>query len=69
VTILAPERIDDMVGPCCRTTSRRLDAEWPIVLTNIMIPRNADSVVAEAINKGFHGFDYRLAYDAVYRTP
>ncbi len=35
--------------------------------TNIMIATHADSVVAEAINKGFHGFDYRLAYEAVYK--
>src|SRR5213076_1814355 len=32
-----------------------------------MIATHADSVVAEAINKGFHGFDYQLAYDAAYK--
>src|SRR5256885_3885072 len=42
--------------------------KWPNPsYTNIMIATHADSVVAEAINKGFHGFDYQLAYDAAYK--
>jgi predicted alpha-1,2-mannosidase len=32
-----------------------------------MIGTHADSLVAEAINKGFKGFDYKLAYAAVYK--
>jgi hypothetical protein len=31
--------------------------------TNIMIGTHADSLVAEAINKHFHCFDYKLAWD------
>src|SRR5258708_8061517 len=42
--------------------------KWPNPsYTNIMIGTHADSLVAEAINKGFKGFDYRLAYQAVYK--
>ncbi|MFJ1707650.1 GH92 family glycosyl hydrolase [Kitasatospora sp. NPDC088346] len=33
--------------------------------TNIMVGTNADSIIAEAVNKGFHGFDLDLAYQAV----
>jgi predicted alpha-1,2-mannosidase len=32
-----------------------------------MIGTHADSLVAEAINKHFKGFDYNLAWDAVYK--
>jgi predicted alpha-1,2-mannosidase len=42
--------------------------KWPNPsYTNIMIGTHADSLVAEAIAKGFKGFDYHLAYDAVYK--
>ena len=42
--------------------------KWPNPsYTNIMIGTHADSLVAEAINKGFKGFDYQLAYQAVYK--
>jgi len=34
---------------------------------NIMVGTPADSIVAEAVVKGFHGFDSRLAYKAVYK--
>jgi predicted alpha-1,2-mannosidase len=42
--------------------------KWPNPsYTNIMIGTHADSLVAEAIRKGFHGFSYPLAWDAVYK--
>jgi hypothetical protein len=33
--------------------------------TSIMVGTHADSIVAEAVNKGFKGFDYNLAFQAV----
>jgi predicted alpha-1,2-mannosidase len=42
--------------------------KWPNPsYTNIMIATPADSIVAEAIRKHFTGFDYHLAWDAVYK--
>ena len=42
--------------------------KWPNPsYTNIMIGTHADSLVAEAMRKGFKGFDYNLAWDAVYK--
>jgi len=38
-----------------------------IVETNIMIGTHADSLVAEAVLKGFSEFDLDLAYEAVYQ--
>src|SRR5207253_601331 len=70
LTILAPERIDDMVRALLQDYQQGgWMPKWPNPsYTNIMIATHADSVVAEAINKGFHGFDYRLAYDAAYKV-
>lgn len=67
LTLFAPERIDDMV------TSLLNDYReggwmpmWPNPsYTNIMIGTHADSVVAEALVKGFRGFDMELAWEAV----
>ena len=69
LTILAPERIDDMVRALLQDYQQGgWMPKWPNPsYTNIMIATHADSVVAEAINKGFHGFDYLLACDAVYK--
>ena len=69
LTIVAPERIDDMVRALLQDYQQGgWMPKWPNPsYTNIMIATHADSVVAEAINKGFHGFDYRLAYEAVYK--
>ncbi|MFE7470508.1 GH92 family glycosyl hydrolase [Streptomyces sp. NPDC057575] len=69
LTLFAPERIDGMV------TSMLHDYQeggwlpmWKnITETNIMVGSNADSVIAEAIAKGFTGFDRKLAYEAVYK--
>src|SRR3569833_2787790 len=42
--------------------------KWPNPSnTNIMIGTHADSLVAEAIRKGFHGFDRQIGWDAVYK--
>jgi putative alpha-1,2-mannosidase len=42
--------------------------KWPNPsYTSIMVSTHADSIVAEAVNKGFKGFDYNLAYTAAYQ--
>ena len=69
LTLLAPERIDDMVRSLLQDYREGgWMPKWPNPsYTNIMIATHADALVAEAINKGFHGFDYQLAYAAVYK--
>ena len=69
LTLFAPERIDDMVGALLQNYAEGgWMPKWPNPsYTNIMIGTHADSLVAEAINKGFKGFDYKLAYAAVYK--
>jgi predicted alpha-1,2-mannosidase len=42
--------------------------KWPNPgYTNIMIATHADSLVSEAVRKGFRGFDRNLAWQAVYK--
>jgi predicted alpha-1,2-mannosidase len=69
LTIFAPERIDGMVQALLQDyVEGGWMPKWPNPsYTNIMIGTHADSLVAEAINKGFKGFDYALAYQAVYK--
>jgi predicted alpha-1,2-mannosidase len=69
LTLLAPERIDGMVQALLQDYREGgWMPKWPNpAYTNIMIATHADSVVAEAITKGFHGFDYRLAYEAAFK--
>ncbi|WP_233843394.1 GH92 family glycosyl hydrolase [Dyella sp. 2HG41-7] len=69
LTIFAPERIDGMVQALLQDyVEGGWMPKWPNPsYTNIMIGTHADSLVAEAINKGFKGFDYQLAYKAVYK--
>ncbi len=69
LTLFAPERIDGMVRSLLQDyVEGGWMPKWPNPsYTNIMIGTHADSLVTEAINKGFKGFDYRLAYDAVYK--
>ena len=69
LTLLAPERIGGMVQALLQNYREGgWMPKWPNPsYTNIMIATHADSVVAEAITKGFRGFDYRLAYQAVYK--
>jgi predicted alpha-1,2-mannosidase len=69
LTIFAPERIGGMVQALLQDFQEGgWMPKWPNPsYTNIMIGTHADSLVAEAINKGFKGFDYKLAYQAVYK--
>ena len=69
LTIFAPERIDGMVQALLQDFQEGgWMPKWPNPsYTNIMIGTHADSLVAEAIKKGFKGFDYQLAYQAVYK--
>ncbi|RYZ89846.1 MAG: glycoside hydrolase family 92 protein, partial [Proteobacteria bacterium] len=69
VTLFAPERVGDMVQSLLQNYQEGgWLPKWPNPsYTNIMIATPADSIVAEAINKGFKGFDTELAYKAVYK--
>lgn len=69
LTIVAPDKIDEMVQSLLQTYQEGgYMPKWPNPgYTNIMIGTHADSIVAEAINKGFDGFDYDLAYEAVLK--
>ncbi len=69
LTLVAPERIDGMVGALLQNYQEGgWMPKWPNPsYTNIMIGTHADSLVAEAINKHFKGFNYQLAWDAVYK--
>jgi predicted alpha-1,2-mannosidase len=69
LTLIAPERVGDMVQALLQNYQEGgWMPKWPNPsYTNIMIATHADAVVAEAINKGFHGFDYNLAYEAAHK--
>ncbi|MBS1813451.1 MAG: GH92 family glycosyl hydrolase [Acidobacteria bacterium] len=69
ITLLAPERVDGMVTALLQNYKEGgWMPKWPNPsYTNIMIGTHADSLVAEAIRKGFHGFDRELAWKAVYK--
>jgi predicted alpha-1,2-mannosidase len=69
LTLFAPERIDAMITALLQDyTEGGWLPKWPNPsYTNIMIGTHADSLIAEAIRKGFKGFDYSLAYEAVYK--
>ena len=69
LTLFAPERIDGMISALLQNyTEGGWLPKWPNPsYTNIMIGTHADSLLAEAIAKGFKGFDYSLAYAAVYK--
>jgi predicted alpha-1,2-mannosidase len=69
LTLLAPERIDGMIQALLQDYQEGgWMPKWPNPsYTNIMIGTHADSLVAEAINKHFKGFNYDLAWDAVYK--
>ncbi|HEY1745000.1 MAG TPA: GH92 family glycosyl hydrolase [Granulicella sp.] len=69
LTLMAPERIDGMINALLQNYQEGgWMPKWPNPsYTNIMIGTHADSLVAEAINKHFKGFDYNLAWDAVYK--
>lgn len=69
LTLLAPERIDGMITALLQNFKEGgWMPKWPNPsYTNIMIATHADSLVAEAFRKGFHGFDRQLAWQAVYK--
>ncbi len=69
LTLLAPERIPGMVQALLQNYKEGgWMPKWPNPsYTNIMIGTHADSLVAEAMTKGFKGFDYATAWDAVYK--
>ncbi|BCI60069.1 GH92 family glycosyl hydrolase [Solibaculum mannosilyticum] len=69
LTLVAPERIDGMISSLLNNyLEGGYMPKWPNPsYTNIMIGTPADSLVAEAINKGFDGFDLDLAYEAVLK--
>jgi predicted alpha-1,2-mannosidase len=69
LTLLAPERVDGMIGALLQDYKEGgWMPKWPNPsYTNIMIGTHADSLVAEAMRKGFKGFDYSVAWDAVYK--
>ena len=69
LTLVAPERVDGMVTALLQDYNEGgWMPKWPNPsYTNIMIGTHADSMVAEAIRKGFHGFDRDLAWKAVYK--
>jgi predicted alpha-1,2-mannosidase len=69
LTLVAPERIPGMVTALLNDYKEGgWMPKWPNPsYTNIMIGTHADSLVAEAINKHFTGFNYDLAWKAVYK--
>jgi predicted alpha-1,2-mannosidase len=69
LTLIAPERIGGMVQALLQDFQEGgYMPKWPNPsYTNIMIGTHADSLVAEAIAKGFTGFDHALAYRAVLK--
>jgi len=69
LTVFCPERINDMIQALLNDYREGgWMPKWPNpTYTDIMLSTPADSLVAEAINKGFHGFDRELAYQAVYK--
>ena len=69
LTLFAPKRIDGMITALLQNFQEGgWMPKWPNPsYTNIMIATHADSLVAEAIRKGFHGFNRELAWKAVYK--
>ncbi|HEY1214943.1 MAG TPA: GH92 family glycosyl hydrolase [Bryobacteraceae bacterium] len=69
LTLFAPERIDGLITALLQAyKDGGWMPKWPNPsYTNIMIATHADSLVSEAVRKGFHGFDRELAWQAVYK--
>jgi predicted alpha-1,2-mannosidase len=69
LTLVAPERVDGMITALLQDFREGgWMPKWPNPsYTNIMIATHADSLVAEAVRKGFHGFDRDTAWAAVYK--
>lgn len=69
LTLFAPERVPGMITALLQNYKEGgWMPKWPNPsYTNIMIGTHADSLVAEALVKGFTGFDRKTAWDAVYK--
>jgi len=69
IALLAPERVPGMITALLQNYKEGgWMPKWPNPsYTNIMIGTHADSLVAEALVKGFKGFDTKTAWDAVYK--
>jgi predicted alpha-1,2-mannosidase len=69
LTLMAPERVPGMITALLQNYKEGgWMPKWPNPsYTNIMIGTHADSMVAEAMRKHFKGFDYDLAWQAVYK--
>jgi len=69
ISLMAPERVPGMITALLQNYKEGgWMPKWPNPsYTNIMIGTHADSLVAEAIAKGFTGFDHKTAWDAVYK--
>jgi predicted alpha-1,2-mannosidase len=67
ITLFAPERVNGMVQALLNDFREGgWMPKWPNpTYTDIMISTPADSMVAEAVEKGFGGFDRELAYQAM----
>lgn len=69
LTLVAPERVGGMITALLQNYKEGgWMPKWPNPgYTNIMIGTHADSMVAEAVRKGFTGFDREVAWQAVYK--
>jgi predicted alpha-1,2-mannosidase len=69
LTLFAPERVNGMMRTLLQIFdwTSRLPMWANMVETNIMIATNADAVLANAVSRGFQGFDIQKAWAAVSR--
>ena len=69
ITLTNPERVNGIVNALLNNYKQGgYMPKWPNPsYTNIMIGTHADSLVAEAVVKGFDGFDLELAYEACFK--
>lgn len=70
-TIVQPERVDDMVNSMLTIYQHQGKLPvWHLMgnETNCMVGYSAVPVVADAVFKGFTGFDHKLAYESVIAT-
>jgi predicted alpha-1,2-mannosidase len=70
LTLFAPERVNPMMRSLLSIFdwTGRLPIWANMVETNIMIATNADAVLANALARGFRGFDVAKAWKAVHRN-
>nr|OQO16520.1 hypothetical protein B0A51_18043 [Rachicladosporium sp. CCFEE 5018] len=70
LTLFAPERVNSMMRSLLKIYgySGRLPMWANVVETNIMIGTHVDAVIANALERGFTGFDVGKAWDAVKKN-